>query len=453
MAMGSWRMETTVRARTQLKLFTGGKGRIGRQDLLCINAWAETYGKPPRPNPGMPWLDTPSTPVPPQQIQIRGKALGNDGKLWFVLPDNFNTNLNLIAPGRHYGAWAYAEKYRAYITANGVPLDPNNVVITNCAGEKVVFTLGIDPMLPAGTAVTNPYWYLPPKYVNAWEEWVPLSRTMGFFIFFCHPENVILSRALETGEIPPAAPYCKRYRMENWPLTQRETGAWWISEGVKLISFYTDLLFANGQKVSLTVRGQLRIHRPKIIDFSTRNSFRVSIGYEEGTPLLQLGEPYGSDVRNDMEYTVTILSEFSGRADVIQLINASRANGLTSDTTYGQYWLDTCRYYLARDNDSPQVSVKAGMPAEILFSDGPAFPCRTGPGGNTTSVVDYFTDYLIFKPSSDNSIPVTLGTNTWSWSASTTLMDGQWSTPTGYVPPPRPFEESDEFPVWTRVYR
>ena len=58
----------TVTARTQQKLFTGGKAKLKRRSLIHLSASAWQYGKPPHE----PWLATPSQSVDPRNINVLG---------------------------------------------------------------------------------------------------------------------------------------------------------------------------------------------------------------------------------------------------------------------------------------------------------------------------------------------------------------------------------------------
>src|SRR5665213_2413081 len=57
--------DLAVTARTWMKLYTGGKAGVNRQNLFCINAGATEYGRPPMDYepPFYPWWSTPSWDV------------------------------------------------------------------------------------------------------------------------------------------------------------------------------------------------------------------------------------------------------------------------------------------------------------------------------------------------------------------------------------------------------
>jgi hypothetical protein len=99
--------EETLKARTDLKLFTGGKAKVARKSLIHISASAVEYGRPG----GVPWYQTPGTSVAAARIQMFGWWLFGrqnpdpNGDLYLALPDNAAKNLNLRVKGaKHYDA-------------------------------------------------------------------------------------------------------------------------------------------------------------------------------------------------------------------------------------------------------------------------------------------------------------------------------------------------------------
>lgn len=427
-------METTVRARTQLKLFTGGKGRIGRQDLLCINAWAETYGKPPRPNPGMPWLDTPSTPVPPQQIQIRGKALGNDGKLWLVLPDNFNTDLNLIAPGRHYGAWASVEKYHPFIRANGINLEETTPEF--CVGQKVTFSLDWSDQhsysgIPAGLQSNYCDWVASAKCVNT--NWY---RTMTF-----------IENGIEYTVSYGAPQYANN--PDLWRIEQPH--AWWYSGGLKNVGVNLTIYFENGQTVSweaaTKLRGKFRMLKPFVTRLVARGPFAAGIELTGLLPRLSL-------MNGPMVFDVYISKTYPGKLGITQLVNMLSQTVIPLPpyfiwhSTFGSFWLDGNEFYdeipvnLATwpsDGEFPTPSSIYDMPGQTL-------------GIVMGSYNGHWKDYVRFTPVGNDSIPITLARIEWRWAATANeIIPRVWVVTSDGVDGPVLYED-DSFPDWTNVF-
>jgi hypothetical protein len=108
--------EATVSAHTAVKLYTGGKAKMGRQNLFCINCWADRYDQPPDDDISYdaPWLGTIGTPLDPTSLQVMGQTPDTKGNVWIVLPDNSEKDMTVTAPAKHYYAEAGAQKYKSY---------------------------------------------------------------------------------------------------------------------------------------------------------------------------------------------------------------------------------------------------------------------------------------------------------------------------------------------------
>ena len=103
-------MTITEEAHTKVKLFTGGKAKVGRQNLFQLQGYGTAYGNPQN----LFWYPTPATTIPPQTLAVGGLgSLGKDGNLWLVLPDNTNVDITITAPkqNKHFDAWASPTKY------------------------------------------------------------------------------------------------------------------------------------------------------------------------------------------------------------------------------------------------------------------------------------------------------------------------------------------------------
>ncbi len=148
---GSKTIATVEAPLTQMKLYTGGKAGIKRSSLIQINASAERYGRPP----SGPWLDTPTTNVPSTKIQVLGKQLGNEGRLWLALSDNEDKYLNLQVPGvKHYGAWAEAKRYSPIIRFRGADVTEKTSIVWT--GEQIALDCMLNGESPP--PVTNYQW-------------------------------------------------------------------------------------------------------------------------------------------------------------------------------------------------------------------------------------------------------------------------------------------------------
>jgi len=205
------------------------------------------------------------------------------------------------------------------------------------------------------------------------------------------------------------------------------------------------------------------VHGQKAVGQATFNIYRPSVSFTDLPPswatnyrgFLSIGD---GNNHGEMSFEVDVSTRYSGRTDLTQLINRSAANGNTSDTTGGQYWLDNARFYITRGNDPDQNAfiVKPPNPKPLLLNDSPSFALAHSLFNSITSIFDQFQDYIMFRPDAGNkgnNIYVPLGKMAWKWSASTTYSGGSWSVPTYSVTRPRSPDASYEFPQWPNVYQ
>jgi hypothetical protein len=120
--------DAKVTARTEMKLYTGGRAGTNRQSLVRITACADEYLEPPNGA----WGNTPILPMDPARIKVLGwwlfghglqdpggpyvdpdEIARHEGYLYAALPDNSALGLNLRAPSaKHYNAMARVQKLR-----------------------------------------------------------------------------------------------------------------------------------------------------------------------------------------------------------------------------------------------------------------------------------------------------------------------------------------------------
>jgi hypothetical protein len=198
-----------------------------------------------------------------------------------------------------------------------------------------------------------------------------------------------------------------------------------------------------------TVTGQavFNIYRPSVT-FTDEPPSWATNDVIDGTLSLVLGNAGGS---GSMSYRIDVSSAYSGKTDFTQLINRSAANGDTSDSTSGQFWMDNTRFYLSQATNDSVFTVSTNHVRPLLFNDGPSFAlAHSLIGGNITSIFDQFKDYVRFKPSTvtDTNIWITLGTNGWSMDGEACLVTGMSGT---NLPPASTPINTDEFPEWTGV--
>lgn len=120
----------TVGAMTEVKLYTGGKASVSRQNLFGIYASADKYSQPPGTYSEGIWWNTPTDPLDPTSLTVAGKHPGTNGMVWTVLPDNSEQDITVKAPGvKHYDAGAGATKYKSYFEVFVDQPDPTGHLI------------------------------------------------------------------------------------------------------------------------------------------------------------------------------------------------------------------------------------------------------------------------------------------------------------------------------------
>jgi hypothetical protein len=434
---------------TEIMLATGGTPGSTQQNLWVISATAAAHTN---------LNDTAGEAIPPTQIQFAGLGtLGSDGNLYLLLPDGVtNTITPRINGTNDYTFNVWATKYKTCITANDAALDSVAISTTNCVGQRIIFKLAFNPPLPSGVLYTNQNnWVLPGDYVNAYEWFQPdigsiLTNTCDgtYYITTCDPVLTNYSRYAYNIDFP----FCTYYKQTGWPLTQPETGAWWITGGPKAVTCFPTLTFTNGQIISLIARGNIMIYRPTLTNFTSINpiyplSSRTFLW--DGTTL-----SYGNIDNNEhgLWWSVDVNSTlFDGLKAVVQLGNVEYVQNypigvgsIFSINTGGGVWLDGNSV----DYTAP-VPLHASVPATYttgLFDDPHAALNTLLP--YNVYMTGQFTDYVQFQPTGVGSIFVTLGTNSWSMTGEATLTGGIIINNT---PAPTTPAGDDSFPVWTSV--
>ena len=136
----------SARAKTVMKLYTGGKAGVSQKRLVKIHVDATEYGKPAGGDAGW-WHYTPCTNVNPVRIEVLGwwlwgYQLSGGGDLYKVVPDNSALDLNMhIINARHYSATPTPMKYPlVHVTENPALTDTNRARLNLGVGEQVDFS-------------------------------------------------------------------------------------------------------------------------------------------------------------------------------------------------------------------------------------------------------------------------------------------------------------------------
>jgi hypothetical protein len=437
-----------VTANTQWTLYTGGKAVISRKNLFVISTdanGASSYEAAPTAG----WYDTPINGVSGPQVEVLGHPMGDDYIRWTVQPDNTPVLLGVAIPSKNHSSIGLGmAKYKPYITANDARLDPSAINVTNCVGQKMVFKLQFDPAVDCVTNQNN--WVLPGKYENA-QEWfqpdmgsVESNTANGtYYLTMCHPEQTFYSRYAYSID----SPYCTFYKQSAWPLSQPETGAWWIDGGPKAVTCFPKLTFSNGQSVSLgDVHGNLMMLKPHITRVDTSAGPYGAQLLTNGWPPYLLWLNGGA-----MDFRVYISKTFPGKLGITQLVNMYSETIVLSTiwtSTGGNYYLDKAQEFYEDQKDVTVTSWPSNeeCPNASRIYDTPGQTLGTLEADYT----GHWKDYVRFTPDGNNSIPITLGRIDWDWAA-TALATPHWHITSDGVNGPVQHDD-DSFPTWTKSF-
>lgn len=426
----------TLEARTQLRLYTGGRSEVGRESLFSIEANVTEYAKPRN----WLWFYTPGETAPPERVSINDEPVDLYGRIWRVLADNSKLDVNVKSDAsKHFSASHGVTKHRLLINANGTPLREERVgsfAYFN-VGEKVDFTHEFDPPLTQPVESLATQWTLPGIFVN--------------------------------GTNQPCVECSVNYTLNADLLTNISTHAWWVSGGTTkpgedyLAEVSVVVNFVGGATARHQGRGLFRMFRP-LPEFTAEN--RGAIGADTnyrfastiGGPWLHFGAHW--DATNHTDAGVAFA--FSN-PPLLEKFGTS-----TNDQTYGSYFITQTMVSDIKRNigsvcagerlavsglDNIRLNERFYTPDKTSGSwgDSPGTPL----GANITwaSIEQSFKSVLMFIPASaTDEIAVPMYETTWGWSASAktnNFPDGyqliqSQITPLSTAP-------TTSFPHWTNV--
>ena len=406
-----------VTARTKVKLLTGGKAKLNRQNLFCLQASAVKYLKPPEGG----WGYTPTEELPKDRLRVLGKWVGADGKLWVMLPDNTEQDITVAAPAKHYDAGTDAQKYTLQIEADGAGkttfLRPDEIVndANYCVGQSITFQPFWQPETPPYlTGNSCFHWSLPGNFFNAEMK----HYTNGSLDPFVNSDTL-------THEVA--------------------TNNWWVSGSPPdgyIVSVGMNVLFPNGQNASIAALGKFSMFRPTATMTTVTTSVNVSIEDANGVLhwILSFADPNPfHSPRAGITYNYSFdPGSFSSSVHLLQVILNTSRQIQDSNSVWHQYkhnpsslaspYLDTSDPY-AIDEDSPTIN----LPESYLRANGS----------------DEFETWLMFQPIGGHRVP--LRAVNWSWSGAATNGPDGWkltSSPDDHTQNPTSFE-SETYPAWT----
>ena len=157
------------------------------------------------------------------------------------------------------------------------------------------------------------------------------------------------------------------------------------------------------------------------------------------TSAVHLGAQHGGYSRHLASYTELTFGAYG----FTQIVIAYReANGVPLINSGGQYWLDPNDHF--QNFLPPPPSLSSGITVQQF--DHPSQPLIPP----ETSVNDNFMDFFQFIPQSPGSIPVTLGTVSWTWGFQAQTNNASWTVTPGNLST-GDYQDSDVFPLWTGV--
>jgi len=432
-------------ADTVVHLQTGGRNGSTRQNLFCLSGSATARTNSivpffePLPDPDqMP--GAPDKPVPPEQIEMAGGALGNDGNRWVLLPDGQDLPITPRVKGNQFYTFtATAQKYTLHIVANGTPLAQDHVApqAYYCVGQYLAFSPMWRPGVPPGISSQVVQWQLGGSYVN--DSWQLCTNNPEF----------------------PVPIYYGSVNYSNNPamLTNENTHAWWVSGGFESPDEYTaslteKLSFSNGQAATLSRKGLFDMSRPKILGFTPSTSTCVVLDANDPSKIyLGVGgkeEWEGGNMQWRLNFKVPGAEVFLGNVAYTQLVqgdfdyNVSYLGGTIwlSESTDGEYWLDNREEYLTK----PIINSSRTL-QWFDFMDGPSL---SAPFLSWVDEMDQFKTYMRYKPCTTGAIYITLGRVDWGWHG---RAEGTpWSLTVSNIFGPVLDASDQAFPRWEETY-
>ena len=397
-----------VTAKTEQKLFTGGKATVAQQNLFMLNASATEILRPPSAS----WWGVPVKAVDPTKTLVAGKTLGADNNRWLMLPDSpVGLDVTVKAPGiHHYDARVTQQKYKMAVQANGHTLRENEVVseAKHAIGEKINFSPVFVPALPEEPQKNPIQWTLDGTYINAFKVTTSASSPPMDGLEDLYDS----ARGLTDFRVDAA-----RLKLENtfvWWQTGSTTGFETEKIGVGM-----GLTFANGQYVVVTAKGQIGMHQPTVSFDADSYQAGVVHGRMLGiypANVLQCRVGSYDDESDRIALSARSSSLRQGRFAVTQLI--IRDSTVPTDT-FTDWRLDNSFPYTDDPDWYHSLTTTNQGTAYLQFSDGPS--CIVG--GYTW---DKFDQYFMYRPTTtgtsgqpgtflSGSIWVTLGKANWEW--------------------------------------
>jgi hypothetical protein len=411
--MDSYNFGTDTTRRTadaEMKLATGGPLGSKAMNLWCLTATARD-------------VDT-GLPIPPEQISIGSFGnLDTNGNLYVVLPDNDPPTVTPDVPGvDNYTFTVGGTEYHPHITANGMPLDPDNVIAGAdfCVGQHIKFDIAGMPSHYNKDDLA--LWSLPGTFVN--------TNSDHNCDLFYDKNAALLTRHYSTDKT--VSTFCW-YVQDTNNATVSVTLYW---------RRYDNRTYGVGPLHTQNITGKFNVHRP--------TTGLASPYQPDGTPTVRAGGgllALGNGRVNDMsfQHTITTDAYCAGQAGYVQVLDGDYTdpknvncipvpiNGPALDGAFGEFPADR------------QTTVPANASSNLLnsFYDGPYVVTWNGCAQEDLS----FSTYLMFQPPGGIWVPLRKIT----WELHDEAANGATVNGAEHVIGPTDNETAD-FPKWTKKF-
>jgi hypothetical protein len=304
------------------------------------------------------------------------------------------------------------------ITANGNPLDPNDVASNAdfIVGQAVTFALSTN--LPPGVLATNFQWSFQGNYFN-------------------NQSNAVANMSFPACS---TVPY-----IDSSLLTLSQTTNWWVSGGLNppsnyIASLNCTLMFTNGNSSQpYLTQGKFKMYRPQAT--ITTQTHSVIVSSARGSPELTFGLPFTNQQGIVFSATISLPPGFSGTTEWVQVVNNSQATRQrASDLKYERY------HAAGLDTSFPYGNDPTNNPLQT--TDTPGYQLLDG-YLEYNALTSEFEMWFLFQPDGGERVP--LRAVNWNWSGSATnTLDG-WSIEAGTATNsgnPSDFD-AQTYPRWT----
>jgi hypothetical protein len=242
-----------------------------------------------------------------------------------------------------------------------------------------------------------------------------------------------------------------KVELESSDLEADTVEFYWIDGGEDIEVKYEAVVA--GHPVSAVVN--LDVERPTATLTSVTTPLEPPISIRLGYLRFGYPAPNEEGIRWNAEVTAPDIG--SGQIAFVQLVNLYRTRTLKDEGNTTEIWTSNGQYYLDTSGGNPlygddSTTIGGGATQAHSKSDSPGSPLHSvsPPGYQRRSANDNFRLYLMYKPSGDDSIWVTLRRLDWLWSGAAARNESdEWVMESGQSSSQNPGSaNSIELPLW-----